>query len=125
EAPGNMLVELSARRHALSHPAFFLLSWVPCGQFRRWTVQFDPHGKRFKSPVQSRRPEATFESRFFMCGIVGLLIKKPSLRSSLGELVTPMLTCMGERGSDSAGLAVFSDHPADSLRRFSLYSPAA
>src|SRR5580765_8303710 len=58
-----------------------------------------------------------------MCGIVGLLIKQPRLRHSLGELVTPMLVCMGERGADSAGLAVFSEPSA--RRRFSLYVPDA
>ena len=56
-----------------------------------------------------------------MCGIVGLLIKQPELRDSLGELVTPMLVCMGTRGSDSAGLAVFSDPAQTGRRRFSLY----
>jgi glutamate synthase domain-containing protein 1 len=56
-----------------------------------------------------------------MCGIVGLLIKDPSQRERLGELVTPMLCSMGERGPDSAGLAVFEDRVADSSRRFSLF----
>jgi len=56
-----------------------------------------------------------------MCGIVGLLIKNESMRDSLGRLVTPMLDCMGDRGPDSAGLAVFSDPVAPPLRRFSLY----
>ena len=58
-----------------------------------------------------------------MCGIVGLMVKRDELRSSLGALVTPMLDCMGDRGPDSAGLAVFSDplNPPD--RRFSMYSP--
>src|SRR6185436_19738163 len=58
-----------------------------------------------------------------MCGIVGLLVKKPSLRASLGEMVAPMLTCMGDRGADSAGLAVFSDPVPANLRRYSLYAP--
>jgi glutamate synthase domain-containing protein 1 len=58
-----------------------------------------------------------------MCGIVGVLIKKPSLRGSLGQFVAPMLSCMGERGADSAGLAVFSEPLASPLRRFSLYAP--
>jgi glutamate synthase domain-containing protein 1 len=58
-----------------------------------------------------------------MCGIVGLLVKKSSLRASLGKMVAPMLTCMGDRGADSAGLAVFSEPLAASLRRYSLYAP--
>jgi methylamine---glutamate N-methyltransferase subunit A len=33
-----------------------------------------------------------------------------------------MLVCMGARGPDSAGLAVFSDPVTDGLRRFSLYA---
>jgi amidophosphoribosyltransferase len=59
-----------------------------------------------------------------MCGIVGLLIKRPELRPKLGEWLSPMLVCMGDRGPDSAGLAVFGDPLSDSLRRFSLYDRA-
>ncbi len=59
-----------------------------------------------------------------MCGIVGFLAKQPSLCRSLGEHVVPMLTCMGDRGPDSAGLAVFGDPVEASLRRFSLYAPS-
>ncbi len=61
-----------------------------------------------------------------MCGIVGLLIKNPTRRDSLGEMLAPMLVCMGERGPDSAGLAVFGDAPQSGFeprRRFSLFSP--
>ena len=57
-----------------------------------------------------------------MCGIVGLLIKNPELRDSLGELVVPMLVGMGERGPDSAGLAVFTETLPDGYRKYSLYS---
>jgi glutamate synthase domain-containing protein 1 len=56
-----------------------------------------------------------------VCGIVGLLVKRPALRDSLGEWLSPMLVCMGDRGPDSAGLAVFSN-PAGDGRRFSLYA---
>ena len=56
-----------------------------------------------------------------MCGIVGLLIKPESKRSRLGEWVTPMMDCMGDRGPDSAGLAVFSPVGEGPLRRFSLF----
>jgi len=58
-----------------------------------------------------------------MCGIVGFMARSAPLRESLGELVVPMLTCMGERGPDSAGLAVFSDRLDNQLRRYSLYAP--
>jgi glutamate synthase domain-containing protein 1 len=43
-----------------------------------------------------------------MCGIVGLLVKKPELREQLGELMVPMLVGMTERGPDSSGMAVFT-----------------
>ena len=43
-----------------------------------------------------------------MCGIVGLLVKNPAMRTSLGELMMPMLIGMTERGPDSAGMAVFT-----------------
>jgi methylamine---glutamate N-methyltransferase subunit A len=57
-----------------------------------------------------------------MCGIVGLLIKKPELRSRLGELLVPMLIGMSERGPDSAGLAVFTEPVGGASRKLSLYS---
>lgn len=60
-----------------------------------------------------------------MCGIVGLLVKNPQLRESLGELMVPMLIGMSDRGSDSAGLAVFAEPLADTQRKYSLYSGSA
>jgi amidophosphoribosyltransferase len=57
-----------------------------------------------------------------MCGIVGLLLKKPQLRSQLGELMVPMLIGMTERGPDSAGLAVFTDPLDETERKLSIYS---
>lgn len=57
-----------------------------------------------------------------MCGIVGLLVKKPELRDRLGELMLPMLLGMTERGPDSAGLAVFTAPVAEDWLKFSLYS---
>ena len=56
-----------------------------------------------------------------MCGIVGLLVKKREQRASLGQLAQPMFTCMGERGPDSGGLAVFGSPVAPPLRRFNLF----
>ncbi|MDY6996978.1 MAG: glutamine amidotransferase, partial [Actinomycetota bacterium] len=44
-----------------------------------------------------------------MCGIVGLHLRNPELHPQLGELLTGMLCEMGERGSDSAGVAVYGD----------------
>ena len=60
-----------------------------------------------------------------MCGIVGLLVKQPASRHLLGEWVTPMLNCMGDRGPDSAGLAVFVARLPEGTRRFSLHAPTA
>ncbi len=57
-----------------------------------------------------------------MCGIVGLLVKKPALRPRLGELMVPMLTGMTERGPDSAGLAVYTTPVAAPCHKLSLYS---
>mgnify|MGYP002781235985 CR=1 FL=1 len=57
-----------------------------------------------------------------MCGIIGLLIKKPEWRESLGELVVPMLIGMSDRGPDSAGLAVFTATLPEPYRKYSLYS---
>lgn len=59
-----------------------------------------------------------------MCGIVGLLIKNPALRDSLGELMVPMLVGMSDRGPDSAGLAVFTGMLPGNQRKYSLYSGA-
>src|SRR5258705_10577321 len=44
-----------------------------------------------------------------MCGIVGLHLRTPELFPLLGELLTGMLCEMGDRGSDSAGVAVYGD----------------
>jgi len=57
-----------------------------------------------------------------MCGIVGLLLKKPPLRSQLGELMVPMLIGMTERGPDSAGLAVYTAPLPAGERKISVYA---
>lgn len=44
-----------------------------------------------------------------MCGIVGLHLRDPRLHRRLGELLSGMLCEMQERGSDSAGVAVYGD----------------
>ncbi|HEY1661746.1 MAG TPA: glutamine amidotransferase family protein [Verrucomicrobiae bacterium] len=52
-----------------------------------------------------------------MCGIVGLFFKKKSLQPHLGEWFGEMLDCMGSRGPDSAGFAIYRNSvPADSLK---------
>lgn len=60
-----------------------------------------------------------------MCGIVGLLIKKPALRERLGEWMMPILIGMTERGPESAGMAVFTSAVAAGRRKFSVYSGTA
>jgi methylamine---glutamate N-methyltransferase subunit A len=57
-----------------------------------------------------------------MCGIVGLLIKKPEMRAQLGTLMLPMLIGMTERGPDSAGMAVYGTSAGAGRRKFSLYA---
>jgi amidophosphoribosyltransferase len=59
-----------------------------------------------------------------MCGIVGLLVKKPELREQLGELMVPMLIGMTERGPDSSGMAVFTSQLPEDQRKLSLYCQA-
>jgi len=56
-----------------------------------------------------------------MCGIVGLLVKRPELREKLGALMVPMLIGMTERGPDSSGMAVFTEPVAPDCRKLSLY----
>jgi amidophosphoribosyltransferase len=56
-----------------------------------------------------------------MCGIVGLLVKKPALRRHLGEWMVPMLIGMTERGPDSSGMAVFTEPVGEKQRKLSLF----
>jgi methylamine---glutamate N-methyltransferase subunit A len=60
-----------------------------------------------------------------MCGIVGLLMKTNGPAEELGELLTPMLVCMGERGPDSTGLAVFNEPEPPPRKRLNLFSSDA
>lgn len=49
-----------------------------------------------------------------MCGIVGLLVRDPELENKMGSFLARMLTSLGERGPDSAGLAIYShETPCD------------
>lgn len=57
-----------------------------------------------------------------MCGIVGLLVKKPELKLKLGEWMVPMLIGMTERGPDSAGLAVYTEALPAGWSKLSIYS---
>jgi glucosamine 6-phosphate synthetase-like amidotransferase/phosphosugar isomerase protein len=44
-----------------------------------------------------------------MCGIAGLTLLDAGLEPELGALLAGMLTALGERGPDSAGVAVYHD----------------
>ncbi len=55
-----------------------------------------------------------------MCGIVGLYLKNPKLKSKLGKMFKPMLIEMTNRGPDSAGVAVYRNPTKKSETKFSL-----
>ena len=57
-----------------------------------------------------------------MCGIVGLYLKKPELEHRLGEFVSDMLEEMGDRGPDSAGLAIYRAPAPKNGSKVSLFS---
>lgn len=44
-----------------------------------------------------------------MCGIVGLFLKDKALEPNLGAMLADMLAKLGDRGPDSAGLAIYGD----------------
>jgi len=53
------------------------------------------------------------------------MVKKPALKSRLGEMMVPMLVGMSERGPESAGLAVFTEPVAADHRKLNLYAGGA
>ena len=57
-----------------------------------------------------------------MCGIVGLYLKKSKLEPRLGELVADMLEEMGDRGPDSAGVAIYRNPAPAKGSKVSLFS---
>src|SRR4029079_18479226 len=62
------------------------------------------------APTAAARARITrHERKHPMCGLVGLHLRNPDLHSRLGELLTGMLCEMSNRGSDSAGVAVYGD----------------
>lgn len=60
-----------------------------------------------------------------MCGIVGLYLKSDSLKDRLGEMFTPMLIEMTDRGPDSAGLAVYHAPAAEGQVKVTAFHPDA
>jgi glutamate synthase domain-containing protein 1 len=45
-----------------------------------------------------------------MCGVVGLLIRDRILEPQLGSMLVSMIEALDERGPDSSGIAVYTDH---------------
>lgn len=56
-----------------------------------------------------------------MCGIVGLFLKNPELRPSLGSHLATMLVGMTSRGPDSAGIAVYHRPVAAGQSKLTLF----
>src|SRR5712692_490472 len=50
-----------------------------------------------------------------MCGIVGFLDKNGNRRAPVGQVLLKMLTALGRRGPDSAGVALYGDHSENVL----------
>jgi methylamine---glutamate N-methyltransferase subunit A len=58
-----------------------------------------------------------------MCGIVGLYCKSTTISDELGRHLGRMLSQMGDRGPDSAGVAVYRDPAPDGSSKLSLHAP--
>ncbi|MCB1882906.1 MAG: glutamine amidotransferase [Geminicoccaceae bacterium] len=56
-----------------------------------------------------------------MCGIAGLYLKNERLRPRLGELFTPILVELTDRGPDSAGIAVYRDPVAENAVKLTVH----
>ena len=57
-----------------------------------------------------------------MCGIVGLFLKDKALEPKLGAMLADMLAKLGDRGPDSAGLAIYSGAD-DGIGKITVQSP--
>ena len=58
-----------------------------------------------------------------MCGIAGLFSKSPDVSESLGSHLGDMLLQLGDRGPDSAGVAIYRDRVTSGSCKVSLHSP--
>jgi glutamate synthase domain-containing protein 1 len=58
-----------------------------------------------------------------MCGIVGIYSKSPAIGEQLGVHLARMLVQMGDRGPDSAGVAVYRDPLPAGASKLSLHAP--
>ena len=59
-----------------------------------------------------------------MCGIAGLFSKSPGLSDSLGRHLGDMLLQLGDRGPDSAGVAIYRNPAPTGSCKVTLHSPA-
>ncbi len=57
-----------------------------------------------------------------MCGIAGLFSKSPEVNDSLGRHLAEMLLQLGDRGPDSAGVAIYRDRVASGFTKVTLHS---
>ena len=58
-----------------------------------------------------------------MCGIAGLFSKSPDVSERLGSHLGDMLLQLGDRGPDSAGVAIYRDRVPSGSCKVSLHSP--
>ena len=58
-----------------------------------------------------------------MCGIAGLYLKNARLRPRLGELFTPILVELSDRGPDSAGIAVYREPVGGDTIKLTVHHP--
>lgn len=59
-----------------------------------------------------------------MCGIVGIFSKSDSISEALGTHLASMLVQMGDRGPDSAGVAIYRDQLAAGRSKLCVHAPA-
>jgi methylamine---glutamate N-methyltransferase subunit A len=59
-----------------------------------------------------------------MCGIAGLFSKSPEVSESLGHHLGDMLRQLGDRGPDSAGVAIYRNPAPSGSCKVTLHSPA-
>src|SRR5919108_5287727 len=57
-----------------------------------------------------------------MCGIVGFFAKSPEIEDTLGRHLAAMLAQMGDRGPDSAGIAIYRDPAPTGMSKLTLFS---
>src|SRR5215208_656791 len=61
--------------------------------------------------------------RLAMCGIAGLFSKSLDVSGALGSHLGDMLLQLGDRGPDSAGVAIYRDPAPSGSSKVSLFSP--